>query len=92
MTHIKRYSVKREGVTYGYIENDSFEDDRWRFVHPIEDGKFTMDITSVNPVHGENDNLSFEKRTKSITFSIDMDKGILNRDDGTIFEIVEEFN
>ncbi|WP_345829070.1 hypothetical protein AAGR22_19120 [Erwinia sp. HDF1-3R] len=92
MTQIKSYSVKREGITYSCIENDSFEDRRWRFVHPIEDGKFTMDITSVHPVHGENDNLSFEKRTKSITFSIDMEKAKLTRDDGTIFEIVEKSN
>lgn len=92
MTQIKRYSVKREGITYGYIENDIFGEYRWRFVHPIEDGKFTMDITSVHPVHGENDNLSFDKRTKSIIFSIDMEKAILTRDDGTIFEIVEEIN
>ncbi|WP_182057882.1 hypothetical protein [Pantoea sp. ME81] len=90
MTQIKRYSVKREGITYGYIENDSFEDSRWRFVHPIEDGKFTMDITSIHPVLGENDNLSIEKRTKSNSFSIDMKKAIITRDDGTVFEIVEE--
>lgn len=92
MTQIKRYYVKRKGITYGYIENDSFEEYRWRFVHPIEDGKFTIDITSVHPVHDENDNLSIEKRTKSIAFSIDMEKAILTRDDGTIFEIVEEIN
>jgi hypothetical protein len=89
MPQVKRYSVKREGITYGYIEIDRFEDRRWRFVHPIEDGKFTMDITSVHPVQSEDGKLSIERRTKSITFSIDMEKGILTRDDGTTFEIVE---
>lgn len=90
MFHIKRYAVKKDGVTYGYIEGDSFEDRRWRFVHPIENGKFTMDITSVHPVISNKDQMSFESRTKSIAFSIDMENAILTRDDGTTFEIVEE--
>ncbi len=51
MIQIKLYSIKRDRITYGYIESDIFDDRRWRSVHPIEDGKFTMDITSVHPVH-----------------------------------------
>lgn len=73
----QRYAVTREGVTYGYIEEGTFETRRWNFVYPIEDGHFSMDIIKVG------------QDNKTVEFSIDMDKRLMTRGDGTTFDIVE---
>ena len=75
----QRYAVTREGITYGYIEEEKFQTRRWNFVYPIEDGHFSMDIIKVG------------KDTKIVEFSIDMNKRLMTRGDGTTFDI-EEIN
>lgn len=76
----KKYSVVRDGKTYGSIEDDVYNDKRW-FSYPIENNKITMDITKVS---------LGQKEVISTDFSVDIENKTMTREDGTIFQLVEE--
>lgn len=76
---VKKYSVVREGVTYGTIEDDVYNDKRW-FAFPIENNQVMIDITKV---------FLGEKEVISTNFSIDIGNKTMTRGDGTIFNLVK---
>ncbi len=85
-----RYAVVRDNVVYAYVEGDNFETRRWNLVYPIKDGKVSMDLVSVHPNKNESGTLSIERRVETIEFTLDIEKRLMTRDDGTEFHLVDE--